>query len=166
MTTILITLKYLGMVLVFVSCTVAGSLLATSEKRRLERSEALKALLSHITREIEHFRTPLDTVFASFANEALEKTGFLRDLRENSLSHALLKSGNIFAYSEDTFAAIINFSELLGKSEYNDQVARCKHMLSVLEEDLKKRREEYPKNKKMYTSLGVLSGLMIIVLFM
>ena len=68
------------------------------------------------------------------------------------------------SYREQTMVAILNFAEGLGKSEYQDQLSRCKYVISLMDEDLKKSREAYPKNRKMYTSLGLLSGLMIIIL--
>ena len=158
------TLKYLGMILIVLSSTLIGSRLAISEKRRIERSEALCELVHFIYREIECFRTPLDDIYMRFSSPVLDNCGFMSDTREKSLKYALENMKDSLSYREQTVSEIISFADGLGKSEYQDQIARCKYTLSSMDADLKKAKEEYPKNRKMYTSLGLLSGLMIIIL--
>ena len=159
-------IKYIGLFLIFIVCTFFGSGLALAEKKRIERSEALRALIAHISREIECFRTPLENIYSTFSSEVLEKNGFLQKVRLSGLKSALENERLIFCFSEKSFASLVNFSEFLGKSEYQDQTARCKYILSILDEDLKKSREAYPKNRKMYSSLGILAGIMIVILLL
>lgn len=159
-------IKYIGLFLIFIVCTFLGSGLALAEKRRIERSEGLRALISHISREIECFRTPLENIYSSFSSEALEKNAFLEKVRLSGLKSALEGEKSMFCFSEKSFATLLNFAELLGKSEYSDQTVRCKYILSVLDEDLKICRENYPKNRKMYSSLGILAGIMIVILLL
>lgn len=158
------TVKYIGMLLIFLFTTLVGNGLAISEKRKIEQGEALRALIAHISREIECFKTPLDKIFSSFSNPILEKNGFLNNARERSLGDALNESGNIFCFKEETYKMVVNFGDFLGKSDCSDQLSRCKYILSLIDEELKKCKEAYPKNRKMYSSLGVLSGIMIIIL--
>ncbi len=158
------TVKYIGMLLIFVFTTLVGNGLATAEKRKIENGEALRAFIAHIGREIEYFKTPLDKIFSSFANSILEKNEFLNTVREKSLSDALDKRSSIFCFKEETYKSLLDFSEFLGKSDSSDQLSRCKYILSLIDDDLKKCKEAYPKNRKMYSSLGVLSGVMIIIL--
>ncbi|MBQ5601325.1 MAG: stage III sporulation protein AB [Clostridia bacterium] len=159
-------IKYIGLFLIFIVCTFFGSGLALAEKKRIERSEALRALIAHISREIECFRTPLENIYSSFSSEVLEKNAFLQKVRISGLECALEGEMSAFCFDEKSFAALVNFAEFLGKSEYSDQTARCKYILSVLDEDLKIKRENYPKNRKMYSSLGILAGIMIVILLL
>ena len=159
-------IKYIGLFLIFIVCTFFGSGLALAEKKRIERSEALRALIAHISREIECFRTPLENIYSSFSSEVLEKNAFLQKVRISGLECALEGEMSAFCFDEKSFAALVNFTEFLGKSEYSDQTARCKYILSVLDEDLKIKRENYPKNRKMYSSLGILAGIMIVILLL
>ena len=159
-------IKYIGLFLIFIVCTFFGSGLALAEKKRIERSEALRALIAHTSREIECFRTPLENIYSSFSSEVLEKNDFLQKVRVSGLKSALEGEKTTFCFDEKSFAALVNFAEFLGKSEYSDQTARCKYILSVLDEDLKKSREAYPKNRKMYSSLGILAGIMIVILLL
>ena len=159
-------IKYMGLFLIFIACTFSGFGLALAEKRRIERSEALRTFIAYISREIECFRTPLENIYSSFLSEVLEKNGFLQKVRSLGLKSALEGEKLIFSFSEKSFGALVNFSDFLGKSEYTDQIARCKYILSVLDEDLKICREAYPKNKKMYSSLGILAGIMIVILLL
>jgi stage III sporulation protein AB len=147
-------------------CTFFGSGLALAEKKRIERGEALRALIAHISREIECFRTPLENIYSSFSSEVLEKNAFLQKVRVSGLERALEGERTAFCFDEKSFVALVNFTEFLGKSEYSDQTARCKYILSVLDEDLKIKRENYPKNRKMYSSLGILAGIMIVILLL
>lgn len=159
-------IKYIGLFLIFIVCTFFGSGLALAEKKRIERSDALRALIAHISREIECFRTPLENIYSSFSSEVLEKNAFLQKVRVSGLECALEGEMSTFCFDEKSFAALVNFAEFLGKSEYSDQTARCKYILSVLDEDLKIKRENYPKNRKMYSSLGILAGIMIVILLL
>lgn len=159
-------IKYVGLFLIFIVCTFFGSGLALAEKRRIERSESIRNLIAHISREIECFRTPLENIYSSFSSEVLEKNGFIQKIRSSGMKNALEKERLLFCFSEKSFGALINFSEFLGKSEYQDQITRCKYILSVLDEDLKTSREAYPKNRKMYSSLGILAGIMIVILLL
>ncbi len=160
------TIKYIGMIFIFVCTTLIGNGLAVSEKRKIERGEALRGLIAKISREIECFKAPLDTIYNSYSSTLLDKLGFLEVVRKKSLRDALAESGNIFCYKEDTYNALVGFADFLGKSECSDQLSRCKYILSLIDEDLKKSREAYPKNRKMYSSLGVLAGVMIIILLL
>jgi stage III sporulation protein AB len=158
------TVKYAGMITVFICCTLLGNGLAVSEKRRLERSEALRDLFYFIYREIECFRTPLGDIYMKCSSEKLSKIGFIADMRNESLRYALENMKESLSYKEETVEALLDFAEGLGKSEYSDQVSRCKYVISIMDDDLKRSREAYPKNRKMCTSLGLLSGIMIIIL--
>lgn len=159
-------IKYIGLFLIFIVCTFFGSGLAVAEKRRIERSESIRNLIAHISREIECFRTPLENIYYSFVSEILENCGILEKIRSSGLKNALEEKGNLFCFSDKTFGALINFSDFLGKSEYTDQISRCKYILSLIDEDIKKSREAYPKNRKMYSSLGILAGIMIVILLL
>ncbi|MBE6618898.1 MAG: hypothetical protein E7626_03825 [Ruminococcaceae bacterium] len=158
------TFKYIGMLLIFICSTLIGNGLAIGEKRRIERSDALRELVHFIYREIECFRTPLDEIYLNFSSAPLEKSGFIGDLRGGSLEYAIKNTREGFCFSDQTKVSLVNFAENLGKSEYSDQLSRCKYILSLMDGDIKKSREAYPKNRKMYTSLGLLSGVMIIIL--
>lgn len=158
------TVKYIGMALVLIFTTLVGNGLAIAEKRRIEQSEALRALIAHITREIECFKTPLDSIFSSFSNKILERIGFLDKVTEGSLKVALSGSENLFCFKEETCKKLLGFADFLGKSDSADQISRCKYVLSLIDDDIKKSRDQYPKNRKMYSSLGVLFGIMIIIL--
>lgn len=160
------TIKYIGMAFIFICSVLTGSGLAIAEKRSLRRSEEICELLSFISREIECFRTPLDSIYSSFKGESLEKNGFLGKVRKESLKSALMDSGNIFCFKEATFSSLVSFSDFIGKSEYSDQVSRCKYVLLQTQEDLKRSKEAYPKNRKMYSSLSILAGMMVIILIL
>ncbi len=158
------TVKYIGMALVLIFTTLVGNGLAIAEKRKVEQSEALRALIAHIYREIECFKTPLDGIFSSFSNKTFEKIGFLDKVVKGSLKDALSGGENLFCFKEETYKKLLAFADFLGKSDSADQISRCKYILSLMDEDIKKSRDQYPKNRKMYSSLGVLSGIMIIIL--
>ena len=159
-------IKYIGLLFIFIACTFFGCGLAVSEKRRIDRSQSLRDLIVHIQREIECFRAPLENIYSSFHSEALKKSGFTEKMRQNSLRYALESAGNIFCFSDGVFSSLLNFADFLGKSEYTDQISRCKYIILQLDDELKKSRESYPKNRKMYSSLGILTGIMIVILLL
>ena len=158
------TFKYIGFVFIAVCSFFFGNGLAVGEKKRIDRGEGMYRLLSHICREIENFRTPLDLIYSGFTDKTLEEIGLLEKIRKRSLEQALSESGNIFCYGEATYKALLSFAANLGKSDPADQVSRCRYIISLVSEDVKKAWDIYPKNKKMYSSLSLLAGAMIIIL--
>ncbi len=160
------TLKYIGMFLVFITCLFVGNGLALSEKKKISCTEELRELILHIEREITCFKTPLPKIYSSFVSENLQKNGFCESLVKTSLADALEKHKNLFAVSPQTCSALEAFADFLGKSDKDDQSTRCKYVVSRLDDDLRKKREEYPKNKKMYVSLSFLIAVVTVILLL
>jgi stage III sporulation protein AB len=156
--------KYVGFVIIGVVSFFVGIRLAENDKREIYYGEGMYKLLGHICREIESFRTPLDEIYLDFTDDFLEKELFLDSIRRSSLEKAIIDSGNVFCYRESTYRSLLSFASHLGKSDPDDQVSRCRYMISLVSEDLKKASEEYPKNRKMYLSLSLLAGATVIIL--
>ena len=57
-----------------------------------------------------------------------------------------------------------NLSNLLGKTSLEGQISEIELTKNFLETQIKKAEEEERKNKKMYRSLGVILGLVIVII--
>ncbi len=157
-------LKYIGFAIIGSVSFLIGIRLSENEKKAIYYGEGMYKLLAHICREIESFRTPLEDIYLSFTDDFLENERFLDKIRSSSLEEAISESGNVFCFKESTYRSLASFAYNLGKSDPSDQISRCRYIISLVSEDLKKATEEYPKNRKMYLSLSLLVGAMVIIL--
>ena len=70
--------------------------------------------------------------------------------------------GEIYATFENRELERAGFCEALRK--YGEQISGCDYMLELLETNQKRLCEEYPAKKKVYSSLGMLFGMMAVLL--
>ena len=140
---------------------------ATSmERRRVRQTEGFLLLLRHIRSQISCFCTPVRDILSSFENEALERSGFLCEARSGDFVSALdICKDRIYLDTEE-INLLIAFGEELGKSYREEQIENCDYYIGELENLYGKRREEQPKRARLFRSLVLTCGLMVIIVFL
>lgn len=156
-------MRYLGVLLIFLASTVLGFALAGSEQSKLRQNDGLIDLLRHIRQKIGFFKSTPGEIYATFENRELERAGFCEALRKYGLQNALERV-KCFDLDENCERALLEFAEKIGKSPLGEQISGCDYMLELLETNQKRLCEEYPAKKKVYSSLGMLFGMMAVLL--
>lgn len=156
-------LRYLGVLLVFVASTLLGFAFAGSAGSKLRNNDGLIALIRHIRQKIGFFRSTPAEIYASFENHDLEKAGFCDALRREGLAGALERV-DCFDLDENCENALRQFAGQIGKSPLGEQISACDYLLELLEAEQKRLCEEYPAKRKVYSSMGMLFGIMAVIL--
>ena len=157
-------MKIFGLCFVFAACALTGYLVSRSGLRSIEYLHSLISFVSFVRHRIEYFRSELPVIFSEYEDRYLEKIGFLKVLRESGLAAALEYCGRDIVLGQSEYRILTGFANSLGKSDAESQIRSCRSVIEALEEKLRKMNEEYPKQKKISQTLGILSGALLVIL--
>ncbi len=142
-------------------CYEASSL----EAKRVRQTEGFLLLLRHIKAQISCFCAPTDDIFSSFENESLSAIGFLQKLKEGDFCSAVHSCRDKIYLDEEEINLLTAFGRELGKSYRQEEIEGCGYYIGELESAYAKKREEQPKKSRLYRSLVLTGGLMLIIVF-
>ena len=172
-------IKYIGMLLVAVSCTAGGFMFSDRIKLRLKQIESFLRFFDYIIKYIDIYKYPIEKIFKDYydtdSNGSLKSCGFLDKLKKNGRVKGLYANpweisldeckneGLIFLKSEE-FKIIKEFGSKLGSGRAD---AQTEHM-NLYKNKLKKLYdEEYTKemnSSKLYKVSGGLLGIFLCIL--
>ena len=154
------------MALLFTACSLAGIISAAQKADTIKYTEALISLVSFIKFKISSYRTELSEIYCEFENDYMKKSGSLQILRDKGFKEALIYSDKRTKLPENEARTLREFAEKLGSSDVQDQLENIDAALRLLGDCRDELKEKYPSQKKMYISLGMLAGaLVVIILF-
>ena len=164
-------MKYFGLILIFVSCSGAGIIKSFEYTKSQNEIYAFILMLRFIKREVSFFLTRQKDIFLRFENKTLEKTGILKDLREKEIEdeksplyHVLRAYENKLSINEDAKDILFEFSESFGRMSVSEQLEKCSHTISELEEIYKKGKEQSAEAIKTCRMLGCIVGVAVVLL--
>ena len=137
------------------------------ERRRLEQCEGFLLLIRHVKAQIACFHMPLSRIWQTFSSRELERCGFLSALRESGDFEAALDAcrGRIWL-SEDELGLLRAFAGELGRSYLEEQMACCDYYIGELERAYAQRRTARPARTRLFRSLFLTGGLMLVILLL
>ncbi len=171
-----VVMKLLGSLILLFSCGGMGFLIARNYRARPRELRALKSAFQILETEIAYSLTSLP--------QALEKVARSGDLKIYSIfenTRELLISGEGYTPAEaweeglrkyfsylaltDTDREILSFfGKCLGASDRNDQIKHIRLVVEELSRQGINAEQEEQKNSKLWTYMGVLTGLVLILL--
>ncbi len=135
-------------------------MLALKKKNEMSYIEAMIFFTKHIKYKVAYFRSELRDIYNDFDNEFLRECGYLEKLRSDGMVSATEEYSKRFYVRDYEYEAIKNFALLIGKSAWENQVEMCEALITVLENYLNELSVKYPDEKKLYSSLGIITGLL------
>lgn len=159
-------MKLAGAVLIFVFFSLLGIYKGDYEKKRLSECEAFSELFGYIKNQVKFFLTPTKIMYRNFENDLLEKRGFLPELRSHEEDDIYYNVWNIsfekcmkqFHLTEKQRSLIMDFGDVIGKSNGEIQMQSFDYYISMLKNETEKQRAETEKNIKLYRTLGIAAG--------
>lgn len=169
-------IKLAGAVFILFATTAAGFLVAKRYADRPRHIRQLRAALSLLQTEITYGSRRLDRICAHIAQREAGTIGSLfrrakeymerldgastfvcwRRAVEETWPHTALK--------EAERQILIDFGKTLGISDREDQLQNLRRAQTALEQEEAQARDEQERYEKMYRSLGVLAGALIVIL--
>lgn len=156
-------MKYVGLFLIFVSCTAGGMMLAGGVTRSLSLCEAMLAFIRHIRGKVSYYKSPVGDICSSFQNEVFRRFGIDRLIIEQGFSRALELERGALSMEEDAYGALRDFATRLGSLSYDEQIADCDYVAETLEAAIAQKREAISSKRQIYSMMGMLSGAMAVL---
>lgn len=169
-------LKLFGAILIVLASTSIGYYYAQKLVRRSQEIRQLRACLSLLETEIHYGTRPLAEACEHIANR--EKGAVsrlfaissqeLRGMDGSSTYHCFQKAveqgWKDTALKEEEKNVFLRLAQILGRSDREDQLQHLKQACVQLEVEEEKAREEQSRYEKMYKTLGILFGVLLIIL--
>ena len=164
-------IKFIGTVIIMITFSAAGFRMSEKIKHREESQRVILHMINRISSLIEHSSAHVCEILIILAeDETLSKLAFLKRAKtyyENGQSFekswkAALDEENVMGESERE--KLIMLGSSLGKSGRKEHLKMLKLHSDSISEQIKLNAEEFRNKRKLFSSLGILTGAMVSVL--
>lgn len=167
----MLVLKYIILFIILLSSSLIGKFLSKKYVYRLEELEEMKNALNLFKTKAKFTYEPIPTIFdeisqntsqniSSIFNLAKEK---MKSVTANVAWEQALDEVNTNLKKEDR-QVLKNLSKLLGQTDLEGQTSQIDITQAFLETQIKQATEERQKNEKLYSRLGTIIGLTIVII--
>ncbi len=162
-------MKITILIMVFLSLTAAGFFKAASVKQNLYETQGLILLIEQIKERLRYYKAPIHNTLVSVCS-SLSKyqlcQGLLLALKTNTTPFEAWKTADAQKFfSEETLSIANEFFSLLGTSGIEGQESLCNGCLQRLNRLYFSAKEEASGKMKIYKSMGLLSGILTVIVF-
>lgn len=169
-------IKLIGGVLVLISSSMIGFLVANSYQHRPKVLRNLQVAISMLETEISYSNSPLVEALKNVGRKSdKDISEFFLKTAKNLSSREGLTAGEAWEKAlrefhsnscimESDLEILMAFGRYLGSTDRNDQIKNIRLALANLRQQEILAIEEKQKNEKLWKYLGVLSGLMVFLL--
>jgi stage III sporulation protein AB len=170
-------LEFVGIIFVLASTITAGFYYGNIETYRIYDLIEMKRALSILKSEIEFSMVPLPEAFINIANRTkspidkiFNQLGQLANCEENN-SISDIWECTITNFQKDTYfnkedvEQLISFGKTLGYLDKGMQITSIETMTGYIDEKINLLNKTRFGNRKMYRSLGVLGGVLVVIIF-
>lgn len=168
-------IKTLGCTIVFVASTLVGYFLSYSKYQRVKELRSFIQVLNMLETEIKFSLGTLPEAFMKISGAVQEKTGLVLNIaaekmlknKINAMSswkEALDEQRGIFSLNTEDFSILKSMGCSLGEADVDNQIKNIRLVAEGLKSQEIKAEEERAKNGKLLKSMGVLTGLTLIII--
>lgn len=159
--------------LIFILSTLIGILIAKSYKNRVSDLEEMKNALNMLKTKMKFTYEPIPEIFKEISkNTKLGISDIFLNASENMKNVSAGKSWNIALESsktnmkEEDINILKGLNKLLGKTDIDGQISEIELTNNFLDKQIEKAIKEQEKNEKLYRTLGMITGLTIVIILM
>ena len=167
----MVFVKYFILFLILVSSTLIGKFFSNKYIYRLEELEDVKNSLNILKTKIKFTYEPIPEVFGEIAenvNSNISRLFLLakQNMEKMSAGEALEEAvDNVICNLKSEDKKVIKMlSKLLGRTDVEGQISQIEITEEFLENQIKEAEEEKKKNERLYTRLGTVIGLTIVII--
>ena len=150
-------MRIAGAVIVAVSSALIGYCLSRRLSAALSKCEQLLRIMKYVRDEIAVNRTPTDVITARLRSSF----GVAAD-GANGLYDALMNGAGVLTAEEKETLSL--FCSQIGKGGAEVQRSQFDSLIACFEERTAKRREDLKKDSRLYVSLSLFAGVLIIII--
>ena len=164
-------IKYFILFLILILATMIGRFLSKKYVYRLEELEDIKNALNILKSKIKFTYEPIPEIFEEISKTSsrniseLFKTAKIKmnDLTANEAWEEAIEESQNNLKKEDK-DVLKTLSKLLGQTDVEGQISQIEITENFLESKIQEAIEEKKKNEKLYTRLGTIMGLAIVII--
>ena len=164
-------IKYFILFLILILATMIGRFLSKKYVYRLEELEDIKNALNILKSKIKFTYEPIPEIFEEISKTSsrniseLFKTAKIKmnDLTANEAWEEAIEESQNNLKKEDK-DVLKTLSKLLGQTDAEGQISQIEITENFLETKIQEAMEEKKKNEKLYTRLGTIMGLTIVII--
>ena len=166
-------IKYIILFLILIVSSFIGRMLSKKYVHRLEELEEMKSALNILKTKIKFTYEPIPEIFEEISKTSMKNIGNIfkraKEKMDIKTANEAWEEAVIETESnlkEDDKNVLKALSKLLGQTDMEGQISQIEITEKFLDTQIKEAEEEKRKNEKLYTRLGTIMGLaMVIVLF-
>lgn len=166
-------IKYIILFLILIVSSVIGRMLSKKYVHRLEELEEMKSALNILKTKIKFTYEPIPEIFEEISKTSMKNIGNIfkrakekmnRKTANEAWEEAVIETeSNLKADDKNILKTL---SKLLGQTDMEGQISQIEITEKFLDTQIKEAEEEKRKNEKLYTRLGTIMGMaLVIVLF-
>lgn len=154
---------------------MTGSYFAERLHKRVTALEKAELMLSVIYNEIKYISLPsVQLVDLLSEKSELKDLKFIRACKSylqdgntfpESWKKSLLSTNNVSVFNSRDIELLSSFGEDFGTTDNNGQLSKCSMYLELLKVNHNEAVKNYDRFSKMFKSLGILTGLCVIIVF-
>ena len=163
-------IKYFILFLILVSSSLIGKFLSKKYVYRLKELEEMQESLNILKNKIKFTYEPIPEIFEEISKNSSKNISKIFLTAKLNMKN---KTANV-AWEEAVEKTVTNMNEedkcalktlgkLLGQTDSEGQVSQIEITENFLEKQIKEAEIEKQKNEKMYTKLGTIMGLAIVI---
>lgn len=164
-------IKYLILFLILIISTLIGRTMAKKYVYRVEELEEIKVALNILKTKIRFTYEPIPEIFTEIAQNTTKniKNIFVnakKKMKESTAETAWQESvdeANANLNNEDK-RAIKTLAKLLGQTDSEGQISQIEITEKFIEEQIQDAISARQKNEKLYTRLGTILGMTIVII--
>lgn len=167
----MIVIKYVNLLLIIAVCTYMGFSKSKQFSKRLTSLKNIKSSLNIFKAKIEFTYEPIKDIFNEISKivyknkENIFKT-FCSNLENKDITVAWNEAIEITdeGLNLDDKEVLFMLGKMLGKTDKSGQISEIELVNNFLNKQIEDAEERKSKNEKMYKTLGVVSGLAIVII--
>lgn len=164
--------KLLGCVLILMSCTGIGFSKSADMRKQIEELETLRHIFSLLKGELEYTHGTFGEMFLSVGNKISGQYGtWITNLGKTLEQKPQSQFETIWKESIDVSLKDIRLferdrKELERMGRHLGRLESVELYIKQLEYEIKIRREEYRSKRKLCQSMGIMSGIFLVILLL
>ncbi|MCL2592699.1 MAG: stage III sporulation protein AB [Defluviitaleaceae bacterium] len=169
--------RLLGMAFIMLSSTVLGYYYSGKDGYRINDLRQMKKAFLILRSEVEYTLSPIKEAIESIAEKTEKPVSNIfkdfknyleenpRDGCENLWKNAIVNNKKSYFFVDEDISMFLSFGKVVGGMDKNLQLGTIDMILAFIDEKIEEATIASVKNKKLYRSLGILSGLALCIVF-
>lgn len=163
-------IKYFILFLILIASSMIGKFISKKYVYRLQELEEIQNSLNILKTKIKFTYEPIPEIFDEISKSSCKNVSNIfknaKDKMNNATAYIAWKEAveeTITNLKNEDKQVLVTLGKLLGQTDVEGQLSQIEITEKFLEGQLKEALEEKHKNEKLYTRLGTIIGLVIVI---